>query len=76
LVLPRPKPVFITSSQLQWVRLDGAYYEPVRLPDKEAHGLALRLQAGPRVELFDVATPTHSATCARRYGTHSLDRGL
>ncbi len=57
LVLPRPKPVFITSSQLQWVRLDGAYYEPVRLPDKEAHGLALRLQAGPRVELFDVATP-------------------
>jgi hypothetical protein len=56
LVLPRPKPVFITSEQLQWVRLGGQHYEPVRLPGKEAHGLALRLQTGPRVELFDVAT--------------------
>lgn len=56
LALPRPKPVFITSEQLHWVRLKGQYYEPVRLPGKEAHDLALRLQAGPRVELFDVAT--------------------
>jgi hypothetical protein len=56
LVLPRPKPVFITSEQLQWVRLSGQYYEPVRLPGKEAHSLALCLQTGPRVELFDVAT--------------------
>jgi len=56
LVLPRPKPVFITSEQLHWVRLGSQHYEPVRLPGKEAHGLALRLQAGPRVELFDVAT--------------------
>jgi hypothetical protein len=55
LVLPRPKPVFITSEQLQWVLLGGQHYEPVRLPGKEAHGLALRLQTGPRVELFDVA---------------------
>jgi hypothetical protein len=57
LALPRPKPVFITSEQLQWVRLDGQYYEPVRLPKQEAHGLALRRATGPRVELFDVATP-------------------
>lgn len=57
LVLPRPRPVFITSEQLQWVRLSGQYYEPVRLPGKEAHSLALRLQTGPRAELFDVATP-------------------
>ncbi|MVN75887.1 hypothetical protein GO988_06065 [Hymenobacter sp. HMF4947] len=57
LVLPRPKPVFITSEQLQWVELSGRYYEPVRLPGESAHGLALRLQAGPKVELFDVATP-------------------
>jgi hypothetical protein len=56
LVLPRPKPVFITCEQMQWVRLSGQYYEPVRLPGKEAHDLALRLQTGPRVELFDVAT--------------------
>ena len=56
LVLPRPKPVFITSEQLHWVRLGSRYYEPVRLPGKEAHDLALRLQAGPRAELFDVAT--------------------
>jgi hypothetical protein len=56
LVLPRPKPVFITSEQLQWVRLGGQYYEPVRLPGKEARDLALRLQTGPRVELFDIAT--------------------
>lgn len=57
LVLPRPKPVFINSEQLQWVELSGRYYEPVRLPGESAHGLALRLQAGPKVELFDVATP-------------------
>ncbi|RZK23312.1 MAG: hypothetical protein EOO56_05575 [Hymenobacter sp.] len=57
LVLPHPKPVFITSEQLQWVRREGQYYEPVRLPGEKAHGLALRLQAGPRVEVFDVATP-------------------
>lgn len=57
LVLPRPKPVFITSEQLQWVRLDGQYYEPVRLPGEHAHDLARRLAAGPRVEVFDVATP-------------------
>jgi hypothetical protein len=57
LALPRPKPVFITSEQLQWVRLSGQYYEPVRLAGQAAHGLALRLQTGPRVELFDVATP-------------------
>lgn len=57
LALPRPKPVFITSEQLQWVQLGGAYHEPVRLPGQPAHGLALRLQSGPRVELFDVATP-------------------
>jgi hypothetical protein len=56
LALPRPKPVFITSEQLHWVRLGSQYYEPVRLPGKEAHDLALRLQTGPRVELFDVAT--------------------
>lgn len=56
LALPRPKPVFITCEQMQWVRLSGQYYEPVRLPGKEAHDLALRLQTGPRVELFDVAT--------------------
>jgi hypothetical protein len=57
LAMPRPKPVFITSEQLQWVRLDGQYYEPVRLPKQAAHGLALRRATGPRVELFDVATP-------------------
>ncbi|QKG53860.1 hypothetical protein [Hymenobacter sp. BRD67] len=57
LVLPRPKPVFITSEQLQWVELSGKYYEPVRLPGESAHGLALRLLVGPRVEVFDVATP-------------------
>ncbi len=57
LSMPRPKPVFITCEQMQWVRLSGRYYEPVRLPGKEAHNLALRLQTGPRVELFDVATP-------------------
>jgi hypothetical protein len=56
LVLPRPRPVFITSEQLHWVRLGSQYYEPVRLPGKEAHDLALRLQTGPRAELFDVAT--------------------
>ena len=57
LALPRPKPIFITSAQLRWVQLSGQYYEPVRLPNQEAHGLALRLQTGPRAELFDVATP-------------------
>ena len=57
LVLPHPKPVFITSEQLQWVRLDGRYSEPVRVPGEKAHGLAVRLLAGPRVEVFDVATP-------------------
>ena len=57
LMLPRPKPVFITSEQLKWVELSGRYYEPVRLPGESAHGLALRLQTGARVELFDVATP-------------------
>ena len=57
LVLPHPKPVFITSEQLQWVRIDGKYSEPVRLPGEKAHGLAVRLMAGPRVEVFDVATP-------------------
>lgn len=57
LALPRPKPVFITSAQLKWVELSGHYYEPVRLAGESAHGLALRLQAGPLVELFDVATP-------------------
>jgi hypothetical protein len=57
LVLPHPKPVFITSEQLQWVRLDGQYSEPVRLAGEKAHGLAVRLLDGPRVELFDVATP-------------------
>jgi len=57
LVLPHPKPVFITSQQLQWVRLDGQHYEPVRLPGEKAHDLARRLAAGPRVEVFDVATP-------------------
>ena len=56
LALPRPKPVFITCEQMHWVRLSGQYYEPVRLPGKEAHDLALRLQTGPRAELFDVAT--------------------
>lgn len=55
--MPRPRPVFITCEQMQWVRLSGRHYEPVRLPGKEAHDLALRLQTGPRVELFDVATP-------------------
>jgi len=57
LVLPHPKPVFITSEQLQWVRLDGQYSEPVRLAGGKAHGLAVRLLDGPRVEVFDVATP-------------------
>ena len=57
LVLPHPKPVFITSEQLQWVRLDGQYSEPVRLAGEKAHGLAVRLLDGPRVEVFDVATP-------------------
>ncbi|MFD1873726.1 hypothetical protein [Hymenobacter bucti] len=57
LAMPRPKPVFITSEQLQWVRLDGHYYEPVRVAKAAAHGLALRLATGPRVEVFDVATP-------------------
>ncbi|RYY09887.1 MAG: hypothetical protein EOO36_21480 [Cytophagaceae bacterium] len=57
LVLPHPKPVFITSEQLQWVRLDGHYSEPVRVPGEKAHGLAVRLTDGPRVEVFDVATP-------------------
>ena len=57
LVLPHPKPVFITSEQLQWVQLNGNYCEPVRLPGEKAHGLAVRLQTGPKVEVFDVATP-------------------
>jgi hypothetical protein len=57
LAMPRPKPVFITSEQLQWVRLDGHYHEPIRVAKEAAHGLALRLAAGPRVEVFDVATP-------------------
>lgn len=57
LAMPRPKPVFITSEQLQWARLDGHYYEPIRVAQEKAHGLALRLATGPRVELFDVATP-------------------
>lgn len=57
LAMPRPKPVFITSEQLQWVILDGHYYEPIRLAKEAAHGLALRLASGPRVEVFDVATP-------------------
>lgn len=57
LAMPRPKPVFITSEQLQWARLDGHYYEPIRVAQEKAHGLALRVAAGPRVELFDVATP-------------------
>ena len=57
LAMPRPKPVFITSEQLQWARLDGHYYEPIRVAKETALGLALRLATGPRVELFDVATP-------------------
>jgi hypothetical protein len=57
LAMPRPKPVFITSEQLQWARLDGHYYEPIRVAKEATHGLALRLLAGPRVEVFDVATP-------------------
>jgi hypothetical protein len=57
LAMPRPKPVFITSEQLQWARLDSHYYEPVRLAKEEAHGLALRLVSGSKAELFDVATP-------------------
>jgi hypothetical protein len=57
LAMPRPKPVFITSEQLQWARLDGHYYEPIRVAKEAAHGLALRLLTGPRVEVFDVATP-------------------
>lgn len=57
LAMPRPKPVFITSEQLQWARLDGHYYEPIRVAKEAAHGLALRLAAGPRAEVFDVATP-------------------
>ncbi|TVT40317.1 hypothetical protein FNT36_12610 [Hymenobacter setariae] len=57
LTMPLPKPVFITSEQLQWARFDGHYYEPVRTANTAAHGLALRLAAGPRVEVFDVATP-------------------
>lgn len=56
LSLPRPRPVFITSEQLQWVRLAGGYYEPVRLAGKPAHNLGRRLADGPRAELFDVAT--------------------
>jgi hypothetical protein len=57
LAMPHPKPVFITNEQLQWARLDGHYYEPIRLAKEEAQGLALRLLNGSNIELFDVATP-------------------
>lgn len=57
LTLPRPRPVFITSEQLQWVVLDGGYFEPVRLAGEKATSLARRLTQGARAELFDVATP-------------------
>ena len=57
LAVPRPRPVFITSEQLHWVRQNGGYFEPMRVVGKEATGLAQRVMEGPRLELFDVATP-------------------
>jgi hypothetical protein len=56
LILPRPKMVFLPSDQIAWLLVNGHYYEPIRQVGQLANGPALRLQAGPRVALFEVPT--------------------
>ena len=56
MTLPRPKPLTIRMAEVQWVRTGNVYYEPVHLLGQLHSGLAPRILAGPRVELFDVAT--------------------
>lgn len=57
LTLPRPKPVRMTTAQLNWLRTEGVLYEPVRTSLNESGVLAARVSSGPRLALFDVATP-------------------
>ena len=57
MTLPRPRPVFIKMDQVKWTRTGGVYYEPVGVGGPVPYMLAPRILAGPRVELFDVATP-------------------
>jgi len=57
MTLPRPKPLTIKMAEVKWVRTGNVYYEPVHLLGQLYSGLAPRMLAGPRVELFDVATP-------------------
>ena len=57
LTLPRPKPVIIKLSQVQWVVMQGNYCEPVRLRKGDVQTLAWRPLAGSPVELFTIAWP-------------------
>lgn len=61
LTLPRPRLVTIRLDQVQWLRANGQYFEPVRLLGTKAQALAWRRLAGPRVELFDLAWPKSKA---------------
>lgn len=55
--LPRPKLVRMKTAQINWVRWEGAVYEPVRTDATKTGVLAVRVSTGPRLALFDVATP-------------------
>lgn len=56
LTIPRPQSFLLPSDEMAWLLVGGHYYEPIRRPDQPASGPALRVQAGPRVALFDVPT--------------------
>jgi hypothetical protein len=55
--LPRPKLVRMPAAQIKWLRWEGAVYEPVRTDAAHTGVLAVRASPGPRLALFDVATP-------------------
>ena len=55
--LPRPKLVRMPAAQIKWLRWEGAVYEPVRTDAAHTGVLAVRVSPGPRLALFDVATP-------------------
>jgi hypothetical protein len=76
LTLPRPQLVFLPSDQIAWLLVNGHYYEPIRQLGQPANGPALRLQAGPRVALFEVPTLNQQRVNKKLYKQWGPPSGL